>query len=219
MFIILSSPKGGSGTSVTAAALAVLGSQITPTLLVDLAGDQVALLGLPRTNFGLTDWLDQQSQQEFDDVIIDCGDQLFVVPLGSSTIPITSSPSWPHVVRALEHKQNQGFNIVVDAGSGRIPADLAGLAAQVLLVIRPCYLALHRTVDAHQTYTGVIVVLERDRVLTTKDVETILDLPCVAQVPLTADIARRVDSGLLQSRMPHILQSALAPIFATSRRP
>ena len=49
MFIICRSPKGGVGTSVVAAALALRHAHAGhPTVLVDLAGDQPDLLGVGR---------------------------------------------------------------------------------------------------------------------------------------------------------------------------
>ena len=59
MLTVCWSPKGGSGTSVVAAALAVQTAAAgRECLLVDLAGDQPAILGLPSTDGqGLTDWL------------------------------------------------------------------------------------------------------------------------------------------------------------------
>jgi len=51
------SSKGGSGTTVVAAALAALLGAEGPTLLVDLGGDLPAALGLPEPAVGLTSWI------------------------------------------------------------------------------------------------------------------------------------------------------------------
>lgn len=58
MFIICRSPKGGVGTSVVAAALALRHAHAGhPTVLVDLAGDQPDLLGVsPSSSLGIGDW-------------------------------------------------------------------------------------------------------------------------------------------------------------------
>ena len=58
MFIICRSPKGGVGTSVVAAALALRHAHAGhPTVLVDLAGDQPDLLGVaPSSSLGSGDW-------------------------------------------------------------------------------------------------------------------------------------------------------------------
>ena len=55
MFIICRSPKGGVGTSVVAAALALRHAHAGhPTVLVDLAGDQPDLLGVsPSSSLGI----------------------------------------------------------------------------------------------------------------------------------------------------------------------
>ena len=58
MFTICRSPKGGVGTSVVAAALALRHAHAGhPTVLVDLAGDQPDLLGVaPSSSLGIGDW-------------------------------------------------------------------------------------------------------------------------------------------------------------------
>ena len=51
------SAKGGSGTTVVAAALALVLSQRHPTLLIDLGGDSPAALGIAEPHGpGLADW-------------------------------------------------------------------------------------------------------------------------------------------------------------------
>ena len=53
MFVICRSPKGGVGTSVVAAALALRHAHAGhPTVLVDLAGDQPDLLGVAPSSSG-----------------------------------------------------------------------------------------------------------------------------------------------------------------------
>ena len=59
MFIICRSPKGGVGTSVVAAALALRHAHAGhPTVLIDLAGDQPDLLDVaPPSSLGIGDWV------------------------------------------------------------------------------------------------------------------------------------------------------------------
>ena len=70
MFVICRSPKGGVGTSVVAAALALRHAHAGhPTVLVDLAGDQPDLLGVaPSSSLGIGDWA-----AEGDDVPVEAG--------------------------------------------------------------------------------------------------------------------------------------------------
>ena len=70
MFVICRSPKGGVGTSVVAAALALRHAHAGhPTVLVDLAGDQPDLLGVaPSSSLGIGDWA-----AGGDDVPVDSG--------------------------------------------------------------------------------------------------------------------------------------------------
>ena len=58
MLVCFWSPKGGSGTSVIAAAAALVLARETDARVVDLAGDQPAVLGLAHDPVpGLLDWM------------------------------------------------------------------------------------------------------------------------------------------------------------------
>ena len=58
MLVCFWSPKGGSGTSVIAAAAALVLARETDARIVDLAGDQPAVLGLAHDPVpGLLDWM------------------------------------------------------------------------------------------------------------------------------------------------------------------
>ena len=214
MLIILSSPKGGSGTSVVAASLAIVSSLSTPTLLVDLAGDQAAIMGLPEPPVGLNDWANGMTHREFDEILITCKDNLQLAPSGSSAVEIFSTSAWANLCRELVQRESEGCNIIIDFGRVELPLVFQKLACTHYMVTRPCYLSLRRAVNIEQKFSGVIVVQGHDRVLTTSDVESVMKLKCVAEIPNSSDISRRVDSGLLKSRLPSPLQSALAPLVS-----
>ena len=219
MFTILSSPKGGIGTSVVAASLAIVSSSTTPTLLVDLAGDQAAILGLPQPPTGLSDWANGMTYREFDEIISLCHDNLYLAPTGTFDFETLNANAWDKLLRALSLKHSEGCNIIVDLGRADIPLALRKIVDTCYLVTRPCYLALRRAVDLETAFSGVIVVNEPDRVLTSRDVESVLKLKCVAEIPYTSEISRRVDSGLLKSRLPMALQSVLSQLISLEVSP
>ena len=219
MFTILSSPKGGTGTSVVAASLAIVSSSSTPTLLVDLAGDQAAILGLPQPPTGLSDWANGMTYREFDEIISLCHDNLYLAPTGTFDFETLNANAWDKLLRALSLKHSEGHNIIVDLGRADIPLALRKIVDTCYLVTRPCYLALRRAVDLETAFSGVIVVNEPDRVLTSRDVESVLKLKCVAEIPYTSEISRRVDSGLLKSRLPMALQSVLSQLISLEVSP
>ena len=219
MFTILSSPKGGTGTSVVAASLAIVSSSSSPTLLVDLAGDQAAILGLPQPPIGLSDWANGMTYREFDEIISLCHDNLYLAPTGTFDFETLNANAWDKFLRALSLKHSEGCNIIVDLGRADIPLALRKIVDTCYLVTRPCYLALRRAVDLETAFSGVIVVNEPDRVLTSRDVESVLKLKCVAEIPYTSEISRRVDSGLLKSRLPMALQSVLSQLISLEVSP
>jgi len=219
MFTILSSPKGGTGTSVVAASLAIVSSSSSPTLLVDLSGDQAAILGLPQPPIGLSDWANGMTYREFDEIISLCHDNLYLAPTGTFDFETLNANAWDKLLRALSLKHSEGHNIIVDLGRADIPLALRKIVDTCYLVTRPCYLALRRAVDLETAFSGVIVVNEPDRVLTSRDVESVLKLKCVAEIPYTSEISRRVDSGLLKSRLPMALQSVLSQLISLEVSP
>ena len=219
MFTILSSPKGGTGTSVVAASLAIVSSSSSPTLLVDLAGDQAAILGLPQPPIGLSDWANGMTYRDFDEIVSLCHDNLYLAPTGTFDFETLNANAWDKLLRALSLKHSEGCNIIVDLGRADIPLALRKIVDTCYLVTRPCYLALRRAVDLETAFSGVIVVNEPDRVLTSRDVESVLKLKCVAEIPYTSEISRRVDSGLLKSRLPMALQSVLSQLISLEVSP
>jgi hypothetical protein len=80
---------------------------------------------------------------------------------------------------------------------------------QSLLVIRPCFLALRRATQASCRPSGVILVREPGRALRTRDVEHALGVGVVAEVDVDPAVARAVDAGLLQARLPRPLATQL----------
>ena len=200
------SSKGGSGTTVVAAALAsLLTNEATVAVLVDLGGDLPAALGLPEPASGLTEWVEGEDLTPLE---VEAGPRLRLLPRGPGALPSRTGPA---LAAALAGQSA----VVVDAGviGGPAPAgaalDLAAAATASLLVLRPCFLALRRAVAAPLRPSGVVLVSEPERVLGPGDVEAALGVPVVAVVPWDPAVARRVDAGLLGSALPRGLARAL----------
>jgi hypothetical protein len=206
------SAKGGSGTTVVAASLAVLLARSAPegALFVDLTGDGAAVLGVPEpTGPGVGEWLaaTEVDAAGFDRLGVPVDDSLALVPRGVPGVAVAAD-------RITELGSILGSGprpVVVDAGLAvdEVGAALATVAAISLLVLRPCYLALRRAVAAPFRPSGVVLVREPGRALTRRDVEAVLGVPVRAEVHLDPAIARAVDAGLLTARLPRGLERAL----------
>lgn len=211
MLVICWSVKGGSGTTVVASALALTFSYLAPrgALLVDLAGDAPAALGLSEPpSPGVGDWLgspDDVDDDSLDTLTVSATDRLRVLHRGAMPMPGTPA-RWDALARALCDRPGV---TVVDAGIAPVPRPLLGASDESLLVVRPCYLALRRAASLEPKPTGVIVVNEPSRALTARDVESVLGVPVRAEVGFDPLIARAVDAGLLLSRVPATLVDAL----------
>ncbi|HYX44837.1 MAG TPA: hypothetical protein VE760_07320, partial [Acidimicrobiales bacterium] len=88
MLIACWSPKGGSGTTVVSAALALVLASAGQTLLADLAGDVPAALGLSGPGGpGLSDWL-AAGRDVPDDALarleVEVGPRLRLLPRGTA---------------------------------------------------------------------------------------------------------------------------------------
>lgn len=206
MLVTCWSAKGGSGTTVVAAALAMLlAAEAGWARLVDLGGDLPAALGLPEPEVGLTGWVEGDPLEGIE---VDAGHQLRLLPRGPGDLS-------PGVGLPLAAALAGGGPVVVDAGvvgggvAHGVGLDLALAASASLLVLRPCFLALRRAVAAPLRPSGVVLVQEPARSLGPTDIEAALGVPIVAVVPWDPGVARQVDSGLLGFALPRGLARAL----------
>ena len=217
MITLCWSAKGGSGTTVVAAAMALLSPR---SLVVDLAGDLAPLLGLPRTNQpGAVDWVASDAPPEhIVDLFIEVDDDTMLIPhrhvLGREPFEAANRETrWDALGSWLRSwsVEREG-SVIVDAGLGPPPDALLRHSDRNLLVTRPCYLALNNATAAAFTPTGVIVVDEPGRSLRVRDVETCVGVPVIATVSYDPAVARAADSGLLSTHVPKALRRALKEV-------
>ena len=198
MLTICWAAKGGSGTTVYAVARALAIG--TPTLLVDLAGEALTVLGLPEPDGpGVHDWLRSDAGPErLARLEHPATELLSVIPAGRRDTA-DGERRW---FELGAHLRAEPRRVIIDAGTGRPPDALVAAADEALLVTRACYLALTRAAALGATPTGVVLVDEPGRALRADDVEASVGAPIVATALLDPAIARAVDSGLLTSRLP-----------------
>lgn len=206
------SVKGGSGTTVVSVALALELARSSPdgALLLDLAGDVPAVLGLPdRSGPGVADWLadGDATSDALKRLAVDATSSLSVLPWGGTTEQAMTDDG-ERLVAALA---GTALPVVADCGSRVAGPGLAVAAAATvsLLVLRPCYLALRRALAAPVCASGIVLVREDNRSLGRRDVEDVLGIPVRAEVPWDAAVARAVDAGLLATRVPRVLERAV----------
>jgi hypothetical protein len=198
------SAKGGSGTTVVAAALA-LGSS-ADSLLIDLDGELPAALGVPEpSGQGLSDWFaSDAAERSVLELATKVAGTTRLVPRGPSAIP-SDSARWPALRKFLT---TAPFDVIVDAGCGAPPPDLRAEHTRGLLVTRPCYLSLLRASRLPRP-DGIVLVAEHGRSLTAADVARSIGAPVVACVDIDPAVARAVDAGLLAARLPSSMLKSL----------
>ena len=233
MFVSCWSAKGGQGTTVVAVALAtMLARRGAPgVLLVDLAGDVPAVLGLPEpAGLGLSDWLAAGSDVPAEGLARleqAVSDDLHLLVRGRGPLDPVERVE---VLAGL--LADEARSVVVDCGvprwpgaataggsatdAGVDPADAAAVLAaagvESLLVTRACYLSLRRLVSVGVRPTGVVLVSEWGRALGRREVEDVIGVEVVAEVAVDAAVARAVDAGLLAARLPRNLERALGRV-------
>jgi hypothetical protein len=204
------SPKGGSGTSVVAAAVALVLAREGPTRLADLDGDQPAIHGLAADpDQGLRDWLltgPEAPTDALDRLAVDAGRGLTLLPAGAGDVGLASAEAGAALAMALQADPRP---TVVDVGvltaerSQALHA-LVEVADANVIVVRGCYLALRRAVrlEFAANASGAVFVDEGGRALGAHDVANVLGVPVLATVSLRATTARAIDAGVLPSRLP-----------------
>jgi MinD-like ATPase involved in chromosome partitioning or flagellar assembly len=209
--IVCWSVKGGSGTTVVASTLALVHAEKSPrgALIVDLAGDVPAVLGLAEPGgIGIGEWFAQNensSRMTLQSIAIQATANLQLISRGSGQI--TANASFAELAASLA---TFDVPIVVDAGCGVVSAELLARASSSLLITRPCYLSLRRAAQLNVAPTGVVLVNEPGRALGKRDVESVIGAPVIAEITFDATISRAVDAGLLASRLPGILAKQLS---------
>jgi len=224
MLLALWSPKGGSGTSVLAAACAVVLARgpAGACRIADLAGDQAAIFGLAgEPELGLADWLDAGPEAPLDAldrmaVAVAPGIELLPAGVVSATLrPRAQAEAGAALAVAL---RDGATPVVVDCGSATEPAARAvvEVADAAVVVVRGCYLALRRAVRSPALPSAVAAVLvdEPGRSLTRREIADVLGVPVIARVPMRDTVARAVDAGVLPSRLPDVLGRAAMLVTA-----
>lgn len=212
MLVACWSVKGGVGTTVVAAAIAVVQArQGGEVLAVDLAGDLPHALGQPDpVGPGLAEWLAAGPSVPADALArlaqpVATG--LALVARGEGRLGADRADVLADLLAA------RAGSVVADLGriepGAAVAGALAARAERSLLVLRPCQLALHRAVHLPVQPTGVVVVREAARALTAADVGRALGVPVLAELAVDPAVARAVDAGMLVARFPRSFAAAV----------
>jgi hypothetical protein len=225
MLLALWSPKGGSGTSVFAAACAVVLARgpAGGCRVADLGGDQPAIFGLAgEPELGLVDWMEAGPEAPLDaldrmHVEVAPGVVLLATGGGDRTLrPRAAAEAGAALAVAL---RDAPVPVVADCGAADDPAGRAvvEVADVSVVVVRGCYLALRRAVRSPVlgAAAGAVLVDEPGRSLTRREISDVLGLPVLARVPVRDTVSRAVDAGVLASRLPDVL--GRAAMLATTR--
>jgi MinD-like ATPase involved in chromosome partitioning or flagellar assembly len=211
MLVACWSSKGGAGTTVVATTLALLLSRRVErgALLVDLAGDGPAALGLPEPDGpGVAGWLRAGADVPPDALARleePAGGGLALLPRGTGDLDPTRADVLTTLLAA------DARSVVVDCGTdphGTALTVAAG-ATRSILVTRPCFLSLRRALTVPLRPSEVVLLTEAGRSLTRADVEDCTGAPVVAEVAVDPLVARAVDAGLLATRLPRGLAKEL----------
>ena len=213
------SPKAGSGTSVVAAALALTLARRGGARLLDLGGDQPALLGLAEEpEPGIGDWIalgGEAHAEALDRLTVEAAPGLVLVPRGDRHALMRDDGSGADVLaRAV---LDRDVPTVIDAGtaSGRAADALLAAGPPSVLVVRCCYLALRRAVadERVRSAAGSVIVTERGRAISPHDVSHVLGSPVLTTLAASREIARAVDAGTLTARLPVPLARAARQVL------
>lgn len=228
MLLALWSPKGGSGTSVFAAACAlVLAREIGSAggvRIADLDGDQPAIFGLGADpELGLLDWLGagpEAPTEALDRLLVEVAPGVGLLPRGGTArvlAPVAAAEAGAALAVALG---DGPVPTVVDCGTANEPATRAvvEVADVAVVVLRGCYLGLRRAVrsPALRCTAGAVLVEEPGRSLSAHEVADVLDVPVLARVPVKPAVARAVDAGVFATRLPDPLARPAADLLQRS---
>jgi MinD-like ATPase involved in chromosome partitioning or flagellar assembly len=222
VLLALWSSKGGAGTSVLAAACAlVLARKADGARLADLCGDQPAIFALasdPAT--GLADWLaagPEAPADALERLAVPAAPGVALLPRGATDRTLAPLPAAEAGAALAVALRDGPVPTIVDAGTAATPASraLVEVADTAVVVVRGCYLGLRRAV--HNPLlgrsAGIVLVEEQARSLGPSEVADVLDLPVLARVAARPPVARAVDAGVLAARLPDALARPVARLL------
>ncbi len=183
--LTLWSPKGGSGTSVFAAACALVLARGPGARLVDLGGDQPAIFGLgAEPGTGVADWLEAgpgAPSDALDRLAIEAAPGVALIPAGDPPAALSPRPEAEAGAALAVALRDGPVPTLVDAGTAEAPAARALLEVSdvTLVVVRGCYLTLRRSVrhPALGRASGLIVVEEPGRAIGAREIADVLGPP------------------------------------------
>ncbi|MEM9516211.1 MAG: hypothetical protein AAGA42_15280, partial [Actinomycetota bacterium] len=222
MLTVLWAAKGGTGTTLTACALAL--AQPLSTMLVDLDGDVPRALGIgSRDRPGLDDWLASDAPDDhLADLLIRGPADLVILPARRDTTPRPTDrmrrpqleERWTTLATWCADWASQADrHAYVDAGTGEPPPQFVDAADRALLVTRRCFLGLSlaRQLDAHPT--GLVLLDEHGRTMPTRAITEAVGAPIVARVRHERAVFQAVDAGLATAPLPRSTHRALRPLL------
>ena len=201
--------KGGQGVTTIAATLALLAARTgRRTLLIDTAGDQPAILGIPTdpTAPGLTDHLHHHTP--LDQLTVPVTDRIELLPAGTRPDTPLDTATYGLLTGSLDHYDT----VIIDTGAAHA---WHRHGDQRILVTRTCYLALRRAVSQHPP-THIVAIDEPGRAIRPDDITAILGIPVTPTIRHDPAIARTIDAGLLTSQLPPQLARGLRHLLDTT---
>ena len=227
MFWSIHATKGGVGTSVIAASLALELVASEPwsagVILVDFGGDQGDILGVDLTDrLGIVDWLTSPDPVEIsslENLLVAVAPGLSVLPTGNRSLPDAGGSIDPGRIADLVRGLDELGTVVADLGVVDQEVNsprclIAAASTRRTLILRPCYLALRRATKMPITVDSVVEVAEDGRSLRTLDIEAVMHMAVSARLRVDPSIARAVDSGTLVSRRPRALRRFVSDLLA-----
>jgi hypothetical protein len=192
------SVKGGSGTSVVSAMLALALSRHAETVLVDVEGDQPGIFGVAAPSAGFRDWWNAEvGADALLRLAVAVSPRLRLVGAGDATAEYADRQI--DVIPELQ--------TIFDAGTvrdDRVAAHIVEASAKSLLVLRPCYLAARRASMTPLRVDGLVVIEEHGRALGSADLAEVVGAPVLATIPWDLSIARTIDAGRLGNKVPRV---------------
>jgi MinD superfamily P-loop ATPase len=183
--IEVSASKGGVGTSTLSACLAIgLANTGKSVLLVDMSkhGDCFALTGVSRTS-GIVD------------AFVD----------GMSMTHIATSPLDTDVDKSFDH-------VIYDAGINGLQDYAVSGDVYRLAIVPNAYTALRNMMHVARGYDAMVSVITEGNALNAKDVEQVMGLTAITQMPIKSEISRAIDAGMLFTRYEALIEPWIAPL-------
>jgi cellulose biosynthesis protein BcsQ len=137
----------------------------------------------------------------------------------SATIELLDGVSVTISVNPLDTDVDKSFDhIIYDAGINGLQDYAVAGNVYRLAIVPNAYTALRNMVGNLRAYDGMVSAITENNALNAKDVEQVMGLTAITEMPIKSEISRAIDAGMLTTRYDALIEPWITPLVKAMKK-